>query len=88
VAQTGSGGVESRLSWCDRSGKLLGNVGPPLSYANPALSPDGKRVAYDQRRPPEQEIGIWVHDLATDVATKLTLDQSLNQVPVWNVDGK
>jgi len=88
VAQTGSSGVESRLTWYDRKGKLLGNLGPPGSYANPAISPEGKRVAYDQRRLEGQEIGIWVHDVARDVATKLTLDPSLNQMPVWSADGK
>ena len=88
VAQTGSGGLESRLSWFDRGGKLLGNVGPPLTYANPSLSPDGKRLAFDQRSPERQEIGIWVYDLRTAVASKLTLDPSLNQAPVWTGDGK
>ncbi len=88
VAQTGSGGLESRLSWFDRSGKPMGNVGPPLTYANPSLSPDGKRLAFDQRSPGGQEIAIWVYDLRTAVASKLTLDPSLNQAPVWSGDGK
>jgi TolB protein len=32
--------------------------------------------------------GIWIRDLETDAPSELTLDPSLNQVPVWSPDGK
>jgi eukaryotic-like serine/threonine-protein kinase len=86
VAQTGSVLAVSRLTWFDRTGKALGTVGPAGSYANPNLSPDGKKVAFDQRD--GRVIGIWVQDLKTETVSRLTLHPSLNQVPVWSPDGK
>jgi len=86
VAQTGSALAISRLTWFDRAGKSLGTVGSAGSYANPNLSPDGKKVAFDQRD--GRVIGIWVQDLKTEAVSRLTLHPSLNQVPVWSPDGK
>jgi eukaryotic-like serine/threonine-protein kinase len=88
VAQTGSALGVSRLTWFDREGKTLGILGPAGTYANPNLSPDGKRVAYDQRSPDGRAIGIWVQDVKSDTALRLTLHPSLNQAPVWSPDGK
>ncbi len=86
VAQTGSAVAISRLTWFNREGRALGTVGPAGSYANPNLSPDGKRVAFDQRD--GRVIGIWVEDLSTEGVSRLTLHPSLNQTPVWSPDGK
>lgn len=88
VAQTGSALGVSRLTWFDREGKTLGILGPAGTYANPNLSPDGKRVAYDQRSPDGRAIGVWVQDVKSDTALRLTLHPSLNQAPVWSPDGK
>jgi Tol biopolymer transport system component len=86
VAQTGSALAISRLTWFDREGKALGTVGPAGSYANPNLSPDGRRLSFDQRD--GRVIGIWVEDLKTETVSRLTLHPSLNQTPVWSPDGK
>jgi Tol biopolymer transport system component len=64
------------------------SVGGIGSFGNPSLSPDGRRVAYDQANPDGREIGIWITDLTTDAARRLTLDNSLSQVPIWSPDGK
>jgi Tol biopolymer transport system component len=88
IMETGKGGSESQLTWFDRTGKKMESVGGIGSFANPNLSPDGKRVAYDQASPGGREIGVWVHDLTTDAATRLTLSAALNQVAVWSPDGK
>jgi eukaryotic-like serine/threonine-protein kinase len=88
IAQTGKGGLESQLTWFDRNGRKMESVGGIGSFANPSLSPDGKRVAYDQANPEGREIGVWIHDLGTDAEKRLTLDTSLNQVAVWSPDGK
>jgi Tol biopolymer transport system component len=38
--------------------------------------------------PTEAKSGIWIRHLETDALSELTLDPSLNQVPVWSPDGK
>ena len=86
VAQTGMALAISRLTWFDRKGKTLGTLGGAGSYGNPTLSPDGQKVAFDQRD--GRAIGIWVQDLKTETLSRLTLHPSLNQVPVWSPDGK
>jgi hypothetical protein len=88
VAQTESALAVSRLTWFDRDGKTLGTVGQAGTYANPNLSPDGKRLAFDQSSPDGRAIGIWVQDLKSDTVSRLTLHPSLNQAPVWTPDGK
>jgi serine/threonine protein kinase len=88
VAQTGSALAVSRLTWFGRDGKTLGVMGPAGSYANPNLSPDQKRLAFDQSSSDGRVIGIWVQDLKTNDVSRLTLHPSLNQVAVWSPDGK
>lgn len=88
IAQKGSASAASRLTWFDREGKSLGVLGQAGAYANPNLSPDGTRVAFDQVSPDGRATGIWVQDLKMDTAARLTLHPSLNQAPVWSPDGK
>jgi hypothetical protein len=59
VAQTGKGADRSQLTWLDRSGRPSGTVGPPGAYANPSLSPDGRRVAVDQGDQDGRIRDIW-----------------------------
>jgi dipeptidyl aminopeptidase/acylaminoacyl peptidase len=87
IAQTGEQSAESRLNLYDRSGKLLGSLGPPGSYSNPSLSPDGTRAAYDQRKG-HGGSSIWIEDLRSGSSTELTLNPALNQAPIWTADGQ
>jgi len=88
VAQTGKAAVTSQLEWFDRNGKVTGTVGGPGSYANPSLSNDGLRLAFDEPNPNGRMFGIWTRDLKTGAVSRLTLDDSLNQIPIWSPDGK
>jgi eukaryotic-like serine/threonine-protein kinase len=88
VTQTGKGAAHSQLTWFDRSGKPVGSVGPPGSYNNMRISPDGLRVATDQTDPDGQKIDVWIHDLAEGSAARLTFGLWLPQAPVWSPDGK
>ncbi len=87
VVQTGKGAAKSQLKWFDRSGKQLSAVGPPGSFANPALSPDGRRVAFDQPDPGGRNEDIWIRELSTDAVMRFTFGPGLNQVPIWRHDG-
>jgi Tol biopolymer transport system component len=88
VAQTGKGASFSQLTWFDRSGKPAGTAGPPGSYKNVRLSPDGRRVATDQTDPDGRHVDIWIQELARGATMRLTFDPSVHQTPVWSPDGR
>lgn len=84
----------SRLSWFDRQGRQLGNVGDTetYSYTDLALSPDGTRLAAARIDPRVAggEVGIWVIwllDLIRGVSTRFTFDLAPDSAPVWSPDG-
>src|SRR5207344_877005 len=82
-----SSAADGQLMWFDRAGKKLGTVGSAAAYTNPALSPDGSRVAVCISDPGAQARDIWVFDLARDMPTKLTFDPKDDTNPVWSPDG-
>ena len=71
----------SQLRWFDRSGKAIGDVGEPARQGNPALSPDGTRLAVERGR------DIWVIELARGLARRLTFDSIAEMAPIWSRDG-
>ncbi|MGD1071230.1 MAG: hypothetical protein ABSB15_13900 [Bryobacteraceae bacterium] len=75
------------LTWYDRQGKRLGNVGEPGIYTNPALSPDGKRLAVGRNDPATDTRDIWVLDLTRGVSSRFTFDKADDFNPVWSPDG-
>ena len=88
VLQTGKGVDKSRLVWFDRAGKQVGAFGADGWFANPAISADGKRVAYEQTDRDGRHVDIWTRDLTTDAVTRMTFGPGLNEQPVWSPDGK
>jgi len=60
------------LSWFDRAGRLLGNVGPPGEYINVRVSPEGKRVYFSRARPTTGAFGISFADLETSTETAVS----------------
>jgi serine/threonine protein kinase len=86
VAYRGAESPASQLTWFDRSGKTLGVLGAPdrSDMANPALSPDGRRVAVN--RTVQNNTDIWIIDEAARM-TRFTFDASPDEFPVWSPDG-
>jgi Tol biopolymer transport system component len=76
------------LTWFDRSGGLVGTVGPPGAFANPGLSADGRRVAFDQTNPDGRVVDIWIHELANNAVMRFTFGPSYNSDPIWSSDSK
>jgi Tol biopolymer transport system component len=83
----GTAGSMQQLSWFDRGGKSLGTVAGPGEYTNPALSPDGSRLAVSLREPSAQGRDIWVYDLTRGTSTKLTFDPKDDFNATWSPDG-
>jgi Tol biopolymer transport system component/tRNA A-37 threonylcarbamoyl transferase component Bud32 len=92
VSDTGAlvyrGGAASRmaLTWFDQQGNPGGTLGEPGEYANPAVSPDGTRVAVALG--PTATRDIWILDVARATATRFTFDSAADDNPVWSPDGK
>ncbi|MGH9253960.1 MAG: TolB family protein, partial [Vicinamibacterales bacterium] len=73
----------------DRQGKVLSKVGEPGNYRQPALSPDGTRVAVMRTDPKTGNLAIWTFDVASGKGTPVTNDTSPDpdNAPIWSPDG-
>ena len=85
----GSAQTNFELVWVTRDGKATpvdsswrGNFGYP------AISPDGKKLAIGLGSAFGQSVDIWVKQLDTGPAFKLTFGAPLNSWPSWTADGK
>ncbi len=87
VALTEAGAEQvPQLTLFDREGRKLGAVGAPADYSNPALSPDGKRLAVSVRDSTGKR-DIWIVDLMKGGQMRLTSDPADETNPVWSPDG-
>jgi serine/threonine protein kinase len=76
------------LTWLDRSGKALGNVGEAGRYEVLRLAQDGTRAAVAKLDPGTFNQDVWLIDLRSGASTRFTFDPSINSNPVWSPDGK
>jgi dipeptidyl aminopeptidase/acylaminoacyl peptidase len=78
----------TELTWFDRQGKPLGKVSGPAMYSNPALSPDGSRLAVGRDDPATGTRDIWIIDLTRGgMGSRFTFDKADDLNPVWSPDG-
>ena len=82
----GSGGQETFMYWMDREGKFTPLRETLGNYANPAFSPDGKRLALEINDGKRSD--IWVYEWERDTLTRLTFAGEENGRPVWTPDGQ
>jgi Tol biopolymer transport system component len=82
-----TGDPGSRLAFVDRTGRELETLGDGGEYSNPALSPDGKRLAFALTDKNSRKSDVWIRDLTRGVSTRLTLAPGDNDVPAWSPDG-
>jgi Tol biopolymer transport system component len=88
VMHLGTGASQSQLIWYDRSGKELGEVSDAGLVANPDLSPDGRRVAFDVADMKGKNVDVYIDDLQHGGSTRFTFDPAEETTPVWSRDGK
>ena len=74
-----------QLTWCDRSGKVLSTVGSQQRYADPALSPDDRRLAVNVT---ETGRDVWLYELDRGTMTRFTFDSALPRTPSWSPSGE
>ncbi|MEO5822757.1 MAG: protein kinase [Vicinamibacteraceae bacterium] len=75
------------ITWYDRAGSVLGTLGGPTTYDTLALSPDERHVAVSMRSAGLLNLDIYVFDLATGNASRLTSHPGADTSPVWSPDG-
>ncbi len=87
IYNTGVGAALSVLTWMDRSGKELGQIGDPAIMANPTLSPDDSRVAVDISDLKGNSVDVWL--LSTNGAgnSRFTFEPVEQVAGVWSRDG-
>jgi eukaryotic-like serine/threonine-protein kinase len=83
----GAFGEVTQLSWWDRAGNRIEDVGQPLDGARMfRLSPDGRQVAVQRLMGGEQD--LWLLDEERGVTTRFTADRTVSTQPVWSPDGR
>jgi serine/threonine protein kinase len=80
-----TGVAEGQLTWFDRSGKPTGTVSTPGLMNGPAISPDGKTVAFTRTDSQTGLEDVWLHDLVRGTDRKFTFTG--RSFPVWSPDG-
>jgi Tol biopolymer transport system component len=85
VAYRANAAAETQFAWFDRSGRLLEALAPPdeANVKNPALSPDGRRVAVE--RTIAGNADIWLIDMARK--SRLTTTPGPDLMPMWTSNG-
>src|SRR5262245_59074681 len=81
-------GARRQLVSVDRMGKVLETIGQPdeNTLANPALAPDGQRVAVT--RLVQGNYDVWLMDRGRGVPSRFTFDAAQDQMPTWLSDGR
>ena len=80
--------AEYQLTWFDREGKSIGNIGDPGFVTTVGISPDGTRVAFAKGPTSASNLDIWLLDLARGATSRFTFGPGRNDYPVWSPDGK
>ena len=80
--------MDASLAWYNLEGTREGELGTAIGFGQFDISPDGRRVvfaAYDNRT----GLGdLWLHDIESDVRTRLSFESSDESGPCWSPDGK
>jgi eukaryotic-like serine/threonine-protein kinase len=77
--------AETELAWFDRSGARGATLAAAGRYRNPALSPDGSRLAVERLSEAANGLDVWIFNLARNEPARLTFDES--RAPLWAPDG-
>jgi eukaryotic-like serine/threonine-protein kinase len=80
------GGSQNDLVWIGRDGNRVATVGAPAHYQQIVLSPSGRRAAVQRMDTDTGNADLWVVDLETAIASRLTLDPAMDGDPAWAPD--
>ena len=77
-----------QLTVFDQGGKVLKKIGEPALYSQPAFSPDGNRMLVMKEDIKTGQKDLWVLDIETAKATRISDDTRFKVTPLWSPDGK
>jgi eukaryotic-like serine/threonine-protein kinase len=83
----GGMGSQREIVLVERGGMPVALAGPSQFYSRPRFSPDGRRLAYAQLSFGVSGSDVWVYDLRSANATRVTFDSASNN-PEWTPDGR
>jgi serine/threonine protein kinase/Tol biopolymer transport system component len=72
--------------WMERGGTTEPILSAPADWSNPQVSPDGKHIAVDISD--GKQTDIWLQDLSSGKASRLTFHAARDEKPVWTPDSK
>jgi len=75
-----------QFEWVDRGGKSLGPTGPPDTFTNFDLSPDGSTIAVTRREARGNR--LWMIDTVRSVAMPSETPGGPPSDPTWSPDGR
>ena len=79
-------GGSQQLQWVDRAGVVRGPIGEPQeSIGDPAISPDGSRIAATGSE--NSVTSIWTHDIARGTRSRVTIGSGYQRQPSWAPGG-
>jgi Tol biopolymer transport system component len=84
VAAEDAGQASSSLTWLE-DGRAVPAIDITRSFADPRISPDGRRVAVEVTAEGDD---IWVIDLRRGTPSRLTFDGAEDETPAWSPDGE
>ncbi|MCG8606795.1 protein kinase, partial [bacterium] len=73
------------MIWVDRQGGMTPVAAPAHLYWDPRISPDGRRVAVNNRDGNED---IWVFELARGTLARISFNPGHDETPFWSPDGR
>src|SRR5262249_20250973 len=88
LAYRTGGGLNSQLTWFDRSGKQIGVLGDRDTYSDVQLSPAGKQASISILDSGRRTSDIWIYDVARGLKTRFTFDPADELTLAWTPDGK
>jgi Tol biopolymer transport system component/predicted Ser/Thr protein kinase len=90
VYQEGASEAHARLTWFDRSGRRLAELGTPGDWMRPSLSPDGRRVVADvvDKARGGSARDLWIFEGERGVPTRFTREPTTERWGAWSPDGR
>ena len=82
------GQLLQQITIFDRKGQVVKKVGEPALYSLPAFSPDGDRLLVMKEDVKTGQRDLWVLDIDTAKATRISDDTRFKVTPLWSPDGK